>query len=81
MSGIIESRGEIVTWFYEFEPSVKFASGLRTAICYAVRSKLRCLMPYLPSNGELLDEIERSRGRTAMRKSAVKAKEAKLCAT
>ena len=30
--------------------------------------------PYLPSKGELLDEIERSRGRTAMRKSAVKAK-------
>ena len=57
-----------------FEPSVKFASGLRKAICYAVRSELRCLMPYLPSNGELLDEIERSRGRTVARKSAVKTK-------
>ena len=74
MSGIIESRGEIVNWFYEFEPSVKFASGLRKAICYAVRSKLRCLMPYLPSKGELLDEIERSWGRTVARKSAVKTK-------
>lgn len=77
MSGIIESRGEIVNWFYEFEPSVKFASGLQTAICYAVRSKLRCLMPYLPSKGELLDEIERSRGRTVARKSAVKTKAGK----
>ena len=49
-----------------------YASGLRKAICYAVRSKLRYLMPYLPSKDELLDEIERSRGRTAMRKSALK---------
>lgn len=77
MSGIIESRGEIVNWFYEFEPSVKFANGLRKAICYAVRSELRYLMPYLSSKGELLDEIERSRGRTVARKSAVKTKEGK----
>lgn len=77
MSGIIESRGGIVNWFYEFEPSVKFASVLRKAICYAVRSELRCLMPYLSSKGELLDEIERSRGRTVARKFAVKTKEGK----
>ena len=35
------------------------------------------LMPYLPSKGELIDEIERSRGRTVARKSAVKTKEGK----
>ena len=77
MSGIIESRGEIVNWFYEIESPVKFASGLRKAIRYAVRSELRCPMSYHPSKGELLDEIERSRGMTVARKSAVKTKEGK----
>ena len=72
-----KSHIEIVNGLHEFEPSIKSASGLRKAIRYAVRSELRCPVPCLPSKGELLGEIERSRGRTVARKSAVKTKEGK----